>query len=81
MARYDAKRIRDLVVKILVCEKMSEEDAQITADALMDANLCGRDSHGFLRIGNYVERLRKGGTKADARPEIVKETAVSALID
>src|SRR5262245_44892754 len=33
------------------------EDAAIVAGSLVDANLCGHDSHGVIRIMQYVEFL------------------------
>lgn len=57
------------------------EDAQITADNLIFANLRGVDSHGVIRLKIYVDRLRAGGFKANVRPQIVCEQESAALID
>jgi uncharacterized oxidoreductase len=51
------------------------------ADALVDANLVGHDSHGVIRIPQYVAAVRDGEVVPDAAPKILKQTAVSALID
>lgn len=68
---------RDCFLKVGV----RPEDAEITADNLLFANLRGIDSHGVVRMRIYAERLRAGSTKAQTRIEIVQETAASALID
>ncbi len=60
---------------------LSPEEARLTAENLIFANLRGVDSHGVIRLKVYVERLRAGGFKRGARPQVVGETASSALID
>ena len=81
MAKYNAFRIRDLVSSIFINCGMSKEDADITAEVLVDANLCGRDSHGVLRVETYVNRLKKGGTNPKAHPLLVRETPTAAVLD
>ena len=58
MARFNAVKIRNLITNIFIAEGMKQADAEITANALIDANLCGRDSHGILRVLTYVDRIR-----------------------
>lgn len=60
---------------------LSREDAQLTADNLIFANLRGVDSHGVIRLKIYADRLRAGGFKANVRPQVVSEQPSSALID
>lgn len=57
-----------------------EEAAQIT-DVLLLADLYGVASHGTQRLMRYRISIEKGCTKVDAKPEIVFETPVSAVID
>lgn len=60
---------------------LSREDAEITAENLMFANLRGVDSHGVIRIKVYADRIRAGGVRPGARPETVHDSKVAALID
>ena len=60
---------------------LSPQNARLTADNLIFANLRGVDSHGVIRMKIYAERLRAGGFKAKARPRIVAEQKSSALLD
>jgi LDH2 family malate/lactate/ureidoglycolate dehydrogenase len=48
---------------------------------LIRANLSGHDSHGVIRISQYVKEADRGGLDPAARPTIVRETEVAALID
>jgi L-2-hydroxycarboxylate dehydrogenase (NAD+) len=57
------------------------EDAEITADNLVSADLRGIGSHGVARLRRYVNGLRDGVMVARPNIEIVHESATTALID
>jgi hydroxycarboxylate dehydrogenase B len=48
---------------------------------LVRANLSGHDSHGVIRIPQYFAQIAAGEMQPTARPSVVRETAVTALID
>ena len=50
------------------------------ADVLVDNHLAGHDSHGILRIPEYVRSVRAGEIVPAARPQVIEESATSALI-
>jgi uncharacterized oxidoreductase len=59
-------------------------DAEIAAEAgrhLVRANLSGHDSHGIIRLAQYVAQTGAGDLKPAERPVVVKQSAVTALID
>lgn len=56
------------------------EAAQIT-DVLLLADLYDIKSHGTQRLVRYHKAIENGSIKIDAKPEIVFETPVSAVID
>src|SRR5260370_2403190 len=60
---------------------MPEENAEATADILSWADLHGVDSHGISMLPGYDRLRRNGRANMEARPRIVKETPVSALVD
>ncbi len=60
---------------------MPEDNAETTADILSWADLHGVDSHGMSMIPGYDGLRRSGRAKMDARPEILRETPVSAVVD
>jgi LDH2 family malate/lactate/ureidoglycolate dehydrogenase len=66
---------------ILLAWGMPEENAEPTADILSWADLHGVDSHGMSMLPGYDQLRRRGRAKMDARPKIVKETPISALVD
>lgn len=57
------------------------EDSGIIADVLLMSDLCGIESHGMQRMVRYHMGIKKGMIDVSARPEIVHETPVSAVID
>lgn len=66
---------------ILLAWGMPKENADITADVLAWADLHGVDSHGISMIPGYDRLRRNGRVRMDARPNVVRETPVSALVD
>jgi len=66
---------------ILLAWGMPEDNAETTADILGWADLHGVDSHGISMLPGYDRLRRAGRTNMNARPHIIKETPVSALVD
>ncbi len=66
---------------ILVAWEMPEDNADATADILSWADLHGVDSHGLSMLPGYDRLRRSGRANMAARPRIIKETPVSALVD
>ena len=52
---------------------MSQADAALLADSLVDADLCGTHSHGVIRVPEYAKKLTVKGVNPTAKPEIVRE--------
>jgi LDH2 family malate/lactate/ureidoglycolate dehydrogenase len=66
---------------ILLAWGMPEDNAETTTDVLSWADLHGVDSHGISMIPGYDRQRRSGRANMNARPRIIKETPVSALVD
>src|ERR1700730_10402586 len=66
---------------ILLALGMPEDNAKATADILSWADLHGVDSHGISMLPGYDRLRRSGRADMKARPRIIKETPVSALVD
>lgn len=59
----------------------SAEDAAIIRDVLLTSDLFGIESHGIQRMVLYHKNIEKGIVVRDAKPEVVLDTPVSAVID
>lgn len=77
----DAARLTDLVRALFVAAGAPDGNATRVATSLVDANLAGHDSHGVIRIPQYVAAMRSGEIVAAAQPEIAQETEASAIVD
>ncbi len=81
MARMTAAQARALCVGILKAAGAPEGEAKLVADLLVRANLMGVDSHGIVRIPEYVVDIDGGKLKPGAPIRTVRESAATALMD
>jgi LDH2 family malate/lactate/ureidoglycolate dehydrogenase len=58
-----------------------KDEAGRVARSLVDANLCGHDSHGVIRIMQYIDAIGDGRLKPGAPFQVVKETAAVLVVD
>ena len=56
-------------------------DAAVVARSLVDANLCGHDSHGVMRVPQYIEFIRKGTYKPGVELTVLSETPAVLATD
>lgn len=73
--------LKEFVIQVFVKMGVPVEDALVTADVLVAANLRGIDSHGVARTRRYVQGLRDGVMLATPEIEVVRQTPVTALLD
>jgi len=79
--RVWADPLKDFCVRVFTKMGVPEEDARITADVLVTADLRGIDSHGVARLRRYVNGLRSGMMVARPEVKVVAETPATMLID
>ena len=79
--KIDALQLRDMVREIFLAAGSSAFEAERVAYYLVEANLVGHDSHGVIRVAQYVGWVRQGKLLPNRKPEIVSETDVTALVD
>jgi len=70
-----------LAVDIFERTGVPADEARIVANALVEADLRGMQSHGVLRVPIYVEKIRAGGFRAGHKGTVVRETNGTALLD
>lgn len=58
-----------------------DADARLMADTLVQADLWGHQSHGVLRLGWYLDRVRNGVMKPVTTPRFVTDAGCVAVID
>lgn len=76
-----SQALADFSAAIFRAAGMPQAYAESEADMLVWANLRGIDSHGVLRVPWYIKQIDDGDLVPDAKIEIVRETAATALLD
>jgi hydroxycarboxylate dehydrogenase B len=66
---------------MFIAAKVPAEEANIVARSLVDANLCGFDSHGLIRVVQYIDLLEKGVYRAGAAFTVLNETPAILVAD
>ncbi len=79
--RYPADALRSFVAEALARAGAQAEEAQLVADALVRADLRGVHSHGVVRTGVYLDRLRAGSIRPGAQLAVVADWGASVLCD
>ena len=81
MPRLTGDQIRDIAFHVLRAAGASGNNARVVADHLANANLAGHDSHGFIRITQYVEDIRNGTIDAKAEPTVAQDHGGLVQVD
>jgi hydroxycarboxylate dehydrogenase B len=76
-----ASDANDIIVDIFNRLGCPDDHSRAIAEHLIDANLCGMESHGVMRVMQYADRMRSGEMKTAARPEIRKTATGMTEVD
>ena len=79
--RCSADKVEALCRKVFTKFGFTEEEAAQITDVLLLADLYGIRSHGTQRLIRYHKAIERDSVHVHAKPEIVFETPVSAVID
>ncbi len=74
-------KLHDFCIKVFQGYGFSEEEAGQITNVLLAADLSGIESHGIQRLIRYHKEITGGLVKMDAKPEVVFETPLSAVIE
>ena len=66
---------------LFVVSGIPREEAHIVAASLVDANLCGHDSHGVIRVLQYIGFLREGKLRSNVPLTVLNETPALLAVD
>jgi uncharacterized oxidoreductase len=81
MPRHSPKSLTDFACALLLAGGAIPREAQRVAEALVDANLRGFESHGVMRIPSYIDRLADGSVLPGAQLKILKESPTHLAAD
>ncbi len=60
MPTFSAEELTRFAARLLTTGGLTLEEVELVAANLVAANLRGYDSHGVMRIPQYLEQVRKG---------------------
>ncbi len=75
-----AEPLEGLCRDIFIAAGAPVDIAAIVAESLVHSNLFGHDSHGVLRVKQYVTMIRDGMIQPDQRPRIRKRFGATAMV-
>ncbi len=81
MRTIPAPVLTDFVARIFHAAGVPTAVAEQVAASLVASNLAGHDSHGVVRVMQYLGAVERGETDAHAAPVLVRNTPVLAVID
>src|SRR6516225_3806616 len=81
MPTYSSTELTKFAEALFRAAGVPADEAARVAGSLVDANLCGHDSHGLIRIPQYLEAIGDGRLKPGAAFTVVKETAAVMVVD
>ena len=78
---YSYEQLKTFCTDAFLKFGFKQEEADIIVDVLLTSDLYGIESHGMQRLVRYHKGIEKGLIKIGAKPEIVFETPMSAVIE
>jgi uncharacterized oxidoreductase len=81
MHRFSASDLTAAGIKIFTAAGVGETTAAELMNSLVLSNLMGVDSHGVVRIGQYINALKSGAIVPGAQAKIIRENEVIAILD
>ena len=76
-----AEKLETIGRRIFEAAGASPEEAETVVAGIVRANLVGLDSHGVIRIPQYLGMVREGKMKFGQPVEVVRETATTAVLN
>jgi len=81
MPTLKGEQLERIAFRLFCAAGAPEVHSRIVAQHLADNNLTGHDSHGFIRVIQYIRQIKEGLIIPAAKPEIVSEFPSGAQVD
>jgi len=66
---------------LFVATGSAAAEAELVSEYLVRSNLCGVDSHGVIRLMEYVDQIEKGTLHPNVQPKVVSDRGATARLD
>ena len=81
MPTFTPNELIEHATAVLVAAGTPEDKAGLVAGLLVEANEAGHDSHGVIRLPQYLAAVEKKEIVPDAEVEIVRQTGIMAVVE
>lgn len=81
MPTLSAAVLTDFATALFRASGVGESESRLVASSLVDANLRGHDSHGVMRVPQYVGFVRDGHYRPGVELKVEHETAAVVVCD
>ncbi len=81
MPNFTPQQLRKITANIFEAANVPGEEAHIVSQLFVDANLAGHDSHGVIRIPQYIGFIKSGQINPGAPMNVERESPSHALIN
>ncbi len=81
MPTFSAEQLRGLATKVFLAASAPQPISQRVSESLVLSNLKGVDSHGVMRIPQYLSCIQSGLINPIATPSIIRESDTVAIMD
>ena len=79
--KFKVQKIKKIAKKLFLKAGASEHEAEIVSEEIIEASLMGLDSHGIMRIAQYLEQIKEGLIQPNTPINVIYETPISAIVD
>jgi LDH2 family malate/lactate/ureidoglycolate dehydrogenase len=81
MPMIDHQTVRRVAQAIIEAVNTQPAAAQAVVESLVEANLMGHDSHGVLRLPQYIDLVRHGAVQPQAAARLAAQQQATAQVD
>ncbi|MFM9959832.1 MAG: Ldh family oxidoreductase [Planctomycetaceae bacterium] len=79
--QYSSEILCNFVCRLFMSAGVSESEAAEVASSLIESNLRGHESHGVLRVGDYLNALKTGELCGGVEWQLLTETPALLVAD
>ena len=81
MKRYALFELKNALVKILKINHVSDEQAEILADTMLEADMRGVHTHGISVFPAYIKKIQSNGFNLTTESIVLQQTGAFAVVD
>jgi uncharacterized oxidoreductase len=81
MPLFRAPELTEFVTRLFTAARVPADEAHTVASSLVGANLRGHDSHGVMRVPQYIDFVDKGEYRTGVALKVVHETPAVVTCD